>query len=72
MSNITTCISSPPDRNFLVVEFFVDLEQWAELNQEDGKLTLEIYPARSGNPWVFDFDEMISLLEKSKNDLIGE
>lgn len=66
------CISSPPDRDKLVAEFFSGNEQWAELNQEGEKLSLEIYPKRSGEPWSFNFEEVIETLMEGKRRLVGE
>lgn len=66
------CISSPPDREKLVAEFFLGNEQWAELNQEDGTLTLEVYPQRSGEPWRISLEEVLESLKEGKQRLIEE
>lgn len=66
------CISSPPDRENLVAEFFLGDEQWGELNQEGSALTLEIYPKRSGGPWVLDFNEFLSTIDEGQRLLLGE
>jgi len=50
-SAMRICISSPPDRAKLAAEILVDDEQRAELNQEGGGLTLEIYPKHVGGTW---------------------
>jgi hypothetical protein len=34
-------LASPPDREKLVANIFFGLDQWTELNQEKGTLTLE-------------------------------
>ena len=65
------CISSPPDREKLVAEFFLGDEQWAELNQERGTLNLEIYPKQSGGPWILNFEEALKILNEGKERLIG-
>ena len=70
--NIRMCIASPPDRNELVVEFFQGNEQWAELNQENGILILEIYPKRTGEPWKLDFGQVQKVLMEGKKKLAGE
>lgn len=44
-------ISSPPDREKLVAEIFVDGAQWAELNQEESDAAIEFYPRPDGAPW---------------------
>ena len=66
------CISSPPDREKLVVEFFSDDEQWAELNQEGGTLNLELYPKRDGEYWSLDFVEAVEMLNEGKRRLVGD
>jgi len=65
-------ISSPPDREHLVADFFIGDEQWAELNQEGGALNLEIYPNRSGEPWVLSFEEVLEVFKEGKRRLKGE
>jgi hypothetical protein len=70
-SKMRICLSSPPDREKLVAEFFFDEEQWAELNQEGESLILEIYPRRSGEPWLINFEEMLETLKEGKQKLVG-
>jgi hypothetical protein len=65
------CISSPPDRRELVAEILFDDEQWAELNQEDGTLTLEVYPKHSGSHWQLSFDQVIQGLTEAREKLVG-
>lgn len=72
MNKILTCLSSPPDREHLVVEFFQNDHQWGELNQETGEMILEIYPQLTGNPWQLNVDELISVLQVAKQQLTGE
>jgi hypothetical protein len=64
-------ISSPPDRERLVADIFVGNTQWAELNQEQGSLTLELYPRQDGKPWVFDYEEVLIALQAAKERLVG-
>jgi hypothetical protein len=66
------CISSPPDREKLVAEIFFDNEQWAELNQEEGSLTLEIYPRHDGNFWQLSFEQVLEAMNEAKRKLVGE
>lgn len=70
--NFSVSISSPPDRNFLVAEIMLSHEQLAELNQEQGILSLEIYPRRDGQPWQVNYDDMMQILTEAKNRLVGE
>jgi len=62
-------LCSPPDRQKLVATIMINGEQWVELNQESGSLTLEIYPRQDGQPWVFDFDSAMDGLAKAKERL---
>lgn len=64
-------IASPPDCEKLVAEIFFGDEQWAELNQEDGSLTLEIYPRRDGKPWILSYNEVVQAATEAKNRLVG-
>jgi len=66
------CISSLPDRERLVAEIFLGDEQWAELNQEGNRLSLEIYPKRSGRYWLLDFEDVVNILAEAKRRLVGE
>jgi hypothetical protein len=66
------CIVSPPDREKLVAEIIFDNEQWAELDQEDGTLNLEIYPRQSKEYWKLSFDELIAALNEAKKRLANK
>jgi hypothetical protein len=63
------CLSSPPDRKYLVAEIFFGSEQWAELNQEGDNLQLEIYPRQNGQPWSFNFQDAVESLNEAKEKL---
>lgn len=63
------CISSSPDRKKLVAEVFIGDSQWAEINQEARKCTLELYPRQDGQPWTFDLDEAMAALQAAKQRL---
>jgi hypothetical protein len=65
-------ISSLPDRERLVAEIFLGDEQWAELNQEGNRLSLEIYPKPSGGYWSLDFEDVVNILAEAKRRLVGE
>ena len=74
---IEICVSSPPDREKLVADVLVEsddgvLEQLLEINQEHDELQIEIYPRRSGEPWVFPYDVFLELLEKARKRLVGD
>ena len=65
-------IASPPDREKLVAELFYGLEQWAEIHQETGHLTLQLYPKPDGHPWEFSFEEAVSMLQHASRRLTGD
>lgn len=68
-NKMSVVIASPPDREKLVAMIDYDHEQWAELNQESGTLTLELYPRRDGKPWQFSFEEALTALQLAHNRL---
>ncbi len=68
--NLTVSVISPEDREFLAAEIMVGDEQWAELNQEEGVLSLEIYPRRDGQPWRLNYDVALDALMKAKQRLV--
>ena len=63
-------IASPPDREKLVAEIIHADEQWAEVHQESGDLTLELYPRRDGGRWSFAFDEALAALQTARQRLL--
>lgn len=63
-------IASPQDREKLVAQVSYDHEQRAEINQESGRLTLELYPRRDGKPWSFGYNEAIKTLVSARKRLI--
>ena len=72
MDEIDLCVSSPPDRTFHVVELFAGDEQWAEIAQEQGDLTIEIYPHRNGETWSFRYDDLMEALQRARAALLGD
>ncbi len=64
-------IASPPDRDKLVAQISYDREQWAEIHQESGSLTLELYSRRDGKPWEFNFDEALGAFQRAQQRLLG-
>ena len=59
-------LCSPPDRECLVAHIFIDGIQWAELNQENEELSLEIYPRPDGNVWVIKHALVLEALHEAK------
>jgi len=68
----TIDIASPPDREKLVADIFFGTEQWAEVNQEDGVLRIEVYPRRDGCYWLLTFADVVEALNEAKEALTGE
>ena len=71
-TNMSVDIASPPDRENLVAQISYNREQWAEIHQESGSLTLELYPRHDGKPWQFSFDEALRTLQRARQRLIGD
>lgn len=69
---MTMDIASPSDREKLVAEIFYEHEQWAEIHQELGELTLELYPRRDGKPWSFSLHNAVSALQIAGKRLLGD
>ena len=63
-------IASPPDREKLVAAIMLDGEQVAEVNQENERLQVEIYPRRDGEPWVFDLEEVVKTFKAAQQRLL--
>ena len=69
MSKIDAVFGSPPEREGLVVQLFVEEGQWGEVTAESEKLMLELYPKHKGGAWVLDLDEVLKVLQISKQKL---
>jgi hypothetical protein len=68
---MTVDICSPPDREKLVAQISYDREQWAEVHQDTGALSLQLYPRRDGEPWEFSFAEAVAALQQAERRLAG-
>ena len=71
-NHLRVAIISPPDREFPAAEIMLGDEQLAELNQEEGILSLEIYHRRDGQPWRVSYDAVLEALMNAKERLVGE
>lgn len=67
--NVRMSVSSPPDRENLVVEVFFDDIQWAEVNQESGEFEVEFYPRPDNKPWRVPLATIVDVLERVKDEL---
>lgn len=64
-------ITSPPDREGVVAEIWQGDEMWAEIANEEGHLTIEVYPRQSGRTWMFDYEEALKAMQLARNKLLG-
>jgi hypothetical protein len=62
-------VTSPPDRDFVVVSLMVGSDEFAEVNQETESLKVEVYPRRDGEPWRLDYEELSRVLGLAKERL---
>jgi len=67
----TVNLASPPDRERLVAEVFLNDVQVAEINQESGDLSVEIYPRPDGKPWSMPYEDLLKCLESAKSRLLS-
>lgn len=67
MKNFNVQLASVPDRENLVAEVFFGTDMVAELsNESSDEFRIEIYPARNGKEWTFDFEEFLKALQIAK------
>jgi hypothetical protein len=67
--NYQILIASPPDGEKVVAEVWCGEEMLAEVANEAGPLTIEIYPKPSGKPWLLDYEEVVKAIQMAKNKL---
>jgi hypothetical protein len=68
MSRIKVTYSSPPDREFLVADLFIDNYQFAEIRYENGSFDLLTY-LPEGEYWELPVEDLIPKLEEAKESL---
>ena len=68
---LTVEIASPPDRERIVAEIWLDDEMIAEVNAETEKLVVELYPRPDGTAWIVDFDDLERALGAARSRLAG-
>jgi hypothetical protein len=65
-------LASPPDRERLVADIFVDSTQIAELNREhESGLKLELYARPDGQPWSVDLQAFLTAVHDASAALQG-
>jgi hypothetical protein len=72
MKKMTVTIASVPDRDNLVAELWCENDLWGELSQEQGELKLDIYPAPNAQNWHLNYEELIGIIQESKEKLLGQ
>lgn len=64
-------VASPPDRTGLVVEIWYENEMFAEIANENSRLTIEIYPRPSARTWHLGYEEVEAAIRLAKDKLFG-
>lgn len=72
MEKYKLCISSPPDRDKLVAEIFIENIQWVEINQEKDFIEIEFYPRPDGKPWRIEYNDAMQALNEAKSKLLNQ
>jgi hypothetical protein len=69
--SINILITSPPDRQKVVAELWVDDVQIAEVSNDYDELRVEFYSAPVPNQLSLSFTELIEALEQAKRNLVS-
>jgi len=69
MTEFTIEVASVPHRDELVAELWLGTEQVAELSQDGGALTLQMYPPPSGR-WEFEFESFLAAVTAMRTRLL--
>ncbi|RMN07712.1 hypothetical protein ALQ65_200134 [Pseudomonas syringae pv. coriandricola] len=70
MTQFSSLISSPPDRENLVFEIWSGTEQLAEVSREPGRpVEFVIFPTADGRKWHFKLEEFMTLMDKAVKKL---
>jgi hypothetical protein len=70
-STVRVEVSSPPDREHLVANIMIEAAEFAEINQEEGALQVEIYPRQDGEPWRLSYSALTDAMNLAKERLEG-
>jgi len=62
-------ITSPPDRERVVVELWLDNTQLAEVSNEDGTFRVEVYTTPGTNKVAVSLDELGEALKRARENL---
>jgi hypothetical protein len=66
---ISIRISSPHDRKKLVAEIFMNNYQFGEINNEENKLVIEIYPNNKNGNWKLNLSDLKLVLKEAEDKL---
>ena len=70
MQDFEILITSPPDRENLVAEIWLQNQMIAEINQENKTLELEIFVKENGTIKL-SYNEFINILKEARKKLVG-
>jgi hypothetical protein len=68
--SISILITSPPDREKVVAELWIEDVQIAEVSNEADELRVEFYSPPPPNQLSLSFDELMTALDKAKRNLM--
>lgn len=71
MNDFEILITSPPDRENLVAEIWLEDQMIAEINQENENLELELFTDEKGK-LKLNYDGFLETLKKAKEKLVEE
>ena len=71
MKDFEILITSPPDRENLVAEIWLEDQMIAEINHENENLELELFTNEKGK-LKLNYDSFLETLKKAKEKLVGE
>ncbi len=61
--------ATAPDREKWVAELWWGNEMWGEVNQELPRLMVELYPHRTGEPWILPLEDVLRVLQRAGDEL---
>jgi hypothetical protein len=62
-------VGTPDNRRDISVEIYIDMEQWAEVYDDDGPQVAEFYGRASGAAWNIPLADALDLLKRASDEL---
>lgn len=62
-------VGAPENRRDISVEIYIDNEQWAEANDDNGPQVVEFYGRKSGKAWEIPMVDALDLLKRAADEL---